>query len=192
MLQASPGKDQQRIVGEDLVELIETAQGRLERRIKVLRALEMHLALHAARFLRQARYLKTSIIVLGSFLATRIVSDNISKAQTGSSEPLILVVIIYTTLSVVIAILAGLDSAFKPGETATEMNFLKVRCASAVDEVERAWQKDVERPGVSKKALRNTDPLLEKLDRNSAEIEERLAQLGIPLAGGSAEQGTSR
>lgn len=172
------GGSQQVIPPEALVQLIERAQGSLESRIRRLWALERHLGAHGTSLLRRATLYKAAIIILGALVATRVVADQ--AVAPGSQSPLG-IVIVYTTMSVILAVIGGLDGAFRPGEVATEMNFLKVRCAIVIDEVEQDWTQLVDRYGVSQQALENTYPLLEKLNKHCADIETRLAQLGSPL-----------
>lgn len=171
-------KQQQPIPEKDLIELVERSQRRLEKRMERLQNLENHLGSHGNKLLNRARLYKTSIIILGATVATRIIFDE----KCPKDLDYLLIVMPYTLLSVIIAIIGGLDSAFKPGEVATEINFLKVRCGVVIDEVEQDWAKFVERVGVTEEALNNTDPLLAKLNKQCEEIETRLVQLGIPLA----------
>ena len=179
MAEISSGKQQQPIPEKELIELVERSQKRLEERMKRLQNLENHLGSHGNKLLNRARLYKTSIIILGATVATRIIFDEKCPKEDLDS---LLIVMPYTLLSVIIAIIGGLDSAFKPGEVATEINFLKVRCGVVIDEVEQDWAKFVERVGVTKEALNNTDPLLAKLNKQCDEIETRLVQLDIPLA----------
>lgn len=166
---------------EDLKELVERAQTRLEERIDSIRNLEVQLGNKGAKIARLATYTKICIIIIGAIIATRVVADRIWEPvgqEKGSRPP---VEVVYTVLSVAIAIIGGLDSAFKPGEVATEINFMKVKCETTVNEVEELWAKEVERYGVSMEALNHTDPLLAKLDHHLNETKTRLAQLGVHL-----------
>ena len=171
--------DTEGIPDEALIELVERAKDRLEDKIKRLRELEMHLGLHGSRLLHRSRWYKTLIIILGAVVATRIIID--TRLLEYNKDVVLTASVVFTLLSAMIAIIGGLDSAFKPGETATEINFLKVKCSISIDEVEQDWARFVERLGVSENALANTDPLLDRINKQCAEIETRLVQLGIAV-----------
>jgi hypothetical protein len=170
--------DTEDIPDEALIALVKRAKDRLEEKIKRLQELEVHLGLHGSRLLHRAKQYKTLIIILGAVVAARVIIDT---NWENSPKVLLIATVVFTLLSAIIAIIGGLDSAFKPGETATEINFLKVKCSISIDEVEQDWAKLVERLGVSEHALANTDPLLDRINKQCAEIETRLVQLGISV-----------
>ena len=136
------GENTTQISDQDLVELMERAQNRVEEKIAQLNTLEGHLSRKGDRFLQTARKMKLGIIILGALIATRAITDGVLTDLTLAQTPYIYiftVVVPYTVMSITIAILGGIDSAFKYGETAAEVNFLKVRCGTAVDDVRAIW-----------------------------------------------------
>ena len=169
---------------EQLVELMARAQKRVEDNIARLRTLEEHISQRGGRILRTASVSKLLIVVLGALIATRAISDGvITTLNIGQDTPtyILSIVIPYTMLSVAIAILAGIDSAFKFGETGAEVNYLKIRCSAAVGEAQAAWIREAEIRGVSLASIEAANNLLERLDQHHQQITTRLVQLGIPL-----------
>lgn len=195
-----------------LEELINRNQERLEARIKNINIIGKELDKRGPKLSKISTFFKIFIIILGALIATRVVADrlfevkrvppenaalktkiipqtnptaggNVNKTEQRGSQ--LGVEIIYTILAVFIAILAGIDSAFKPGEQATEINFIKVRCKTYIMEIEEAWAKEVEYMGVSQQALDNSIALLHKIDTCLTETMTRLAQLKIHIKTGS-------
>ncbi len=178
------GENTAQISDQDLVELMERAQNRVEEKIAQLKTLEEHLSSKGERFLQTARNMKLGIIILGALIATRAITDGVWTDLVFAQKSYIyifMVVVPYTVISVIIAILGGIDSAFKYGETAAEVNFLKVRCGTAVDDARAIWGSDVEVRGASQTALEIANALFARLNQHHKEVTTRLVQLGIPL-----------
>lgn len=189
---------------KDLKELIDRNQGRLELHIDNMIDIEKQLGTKGKKISKLATWSKICIIILGAIIATRVIADrlwsvekqkgntsqqavedrlnsneNQQDDQTGSREE---IEIIFTILAVGIAIIGGLDSAFKPGEIATEINFMKVKCKTTIFEMEEKWAKEVELLGVSREALDNSLVLLKSINNHFNETLTRLAQLKIHLS----------
>lgn len=172
------------ISDEDLVELMERAQNRVEEKIAQLKTLEEHLSTRGDRALQVARNMKLAIIILGALIATRAIMDGVWSDLTLLRDTyyyIFIVVVPYTVISIIIAIVAGIDSAFKYGETAAEVNFLKVRSGTVVDDARAIWGSDVEVHGASQPALEIANSLFSRLNQHHKEVTTRMVQLGIPL-----------
>ena len=118
------------------------------------------------------------LIVLAALVATRVVADGLWPPVAGQEGSIPAIAIGFTELSVMVAIVGGLVGAFKYGEIATELGFLRVRCATVIDEGELAIQ-TLERQGVSQETLLKCDPILRDLTRERANVERRMEELRV-------------
>ncbi len=189
---------------KELRELIERNQRRLELRIKNIIEIEEQVGKKGESISKLGTRFKIIIIILGAIIATRVVADRLwplkNKNEATNNEVIMEplnsdknqqddkrgsrkeIEIIFTILSVGIASIGGLDGAFKPGEVATEINFMKVKCRTTILETEERWAKEVELLGVSREALENSLTLLIGIDKCLNETMIRLAQLKIHLS----------
>ena len=161
-----------------LKQLIDEAQKIIEARIDKIRVVEQFLCVTAGKFRKHATAGKLCIVVLGALVATRVVADNLFPPATGPGS-IAEIEVPYTVLAVILAIIAGLQTAFKPGEIASELTFYPVRCDVVIREVEQEWYRRVARTIDSMERLENTDPLLIKLDALIDDVSARMAQLGL-------------
>src|SRR3954453_16199834 len=91
------------------------------------------LAKEAQKMATLASIIKVSLILLGAFVATREVANQI--LGTSNLAP----IIIYTVIGLLITILAGLEAAFKWEGKSTELRTLAALCQATLRQVDSQW-----------------------------------------------------
>jgi hypothetical protein len=77
---------------------------------------------------RKARFSKSFLIVAGALMATKGTSDLLMLKLEWSAKIEMLFLIIYTIIGVAVAVMAGLDAAFRFESKAARLNFLAAMC----------------------------------------------------------------
>lgn len=106
------------------------------------RQLELHgvtdiLANKAGQLARVTLVSKVILILLGAVVATRETANQIISAESGA------IIALYTLLGLVIAVVAGLEAAFKWETRSAELRVLATACRSTVRTVDTRWQREV-------------------------------------------------
>jgi hypothetical protein len=134
------------------------------------------LALAAQRASLRASVAKVVLVLLGAFAATREAANQLFGAN---SE---LIVIVYTLGALSIAVVAGLEAAFKWETRSVELRILAASGQSTTRLVDTQWRKEVGTVSASpEEQLAAARRLLDVQDTKLAEIQERAATLGVNI-----------
>ncbi len=164
---------------DELEKLVKEAKVRVQERIREVRELDVGLGDRSIGYFRQANVIRILIIALGALLATRAIADSYDWSTHDNLR--LAIELGYTAMSVMVAFVAGLQATYKPGERATEVEFLRVRCNHLIGEIQYRWAAKVQPLGVSNEALEIANELLNRLNHENTQIETRLAQLRVPI-----------
>jgi hypothetical protein len=118
---------------------------------------------------------KVIIIILGAFAATSGAATQIA------GEKSIPVTIVYTIIGLLIAAVAGIETAFKFGDRGAELTVLAAVCQSALREVDSRWKKEVG-PTSGDERISAQEELLDVQDQKLSEIQEKAARLNVNIA----------
>lgn len=133
------------------------------------------LARAAQKNMRIAAWVRVMLISLGAFAATQSAWE---QAFTGYKENAF---IIFTLLGVVIAVLAGLEAAFKFEAKGTELNLLAASCQSTVRRTDSTWYKQVGIAPNPNDRVTGAMQLIELQDTKLSEIQEKAAAIGVNI-----------
>lgn len=111
----------------------------------------------------------TAIIILGAFVSTKAVMDNL----LGSTN--MINVLVYTLAGVLIAMISGLKGAFKWDSKAAELRTIVARCRQAEHTV------DIELRVIPEGDLTAATDLLRRIDAALNKIEEEVSKIGVDL-----------
>ncbi len=132
------------------------------------------LAAKAQKIVKISAAAKVIIILLGAIVATR------ETANLWAGENNLPVSIIYTVLGVTIAVVAGLEAAFKWERRAAELRILAATCQSTVRQVDSQWQKEVG-PAAGAEREAAAIKLMELQDDKLTEVQSKAAELGVNI-----------
>ncbi|HEY0756216.1 MAG TPA: hypothetical protein VGD98_19830 [Ktedonobacteraceae bacterium] len=124
------------------------------------------LSKHALKMSRYASMATVSIIVLGAFVGTKAVTDNL----LGAANPLN--VLAYALAGVLIAVLSGLESTFKWSSKAAELRQIAARCRRSEHAI------DMDLRTIHSDDLEAATALLKRVDTTLDEIEGDVLKIG--------------
>jgi hypothetical protein len=150
-------------------------QGRINDRQRELHNVTTILSKQAARRAIFSVYAKGTIILLGAFAATKGAADQILGSSSNVS------LLLYTLVGLLIAAIAGLETAFKNEATAAELKLLAAAGQATVREVDTRWQRDFG-VGGSNDPVSAALSLIELQDARLTDIQEKAAKLGVNIA----------
>jgi hypothetical protein len=124
---------------------------------------------------RRGRKLRVATIVLGAFSA----SQGVAVAAFGG--PTILASVVFATVGIAVAAIAGVEAAFKFESRASELRMLAAKCQAARFQHNSEWSYRIAiaEPGEAIDAARD---LLAVQDRTLAEVQLDAAKLGLNIA----------
>ena len=125
------------------------------------------LAKIAERLSVRSMIVKTLLIFLGALVATREVASGVFGVNN------IAVIVIYTLIGVLIATLAGLEVAFRWENRSVELKNLAANT--------RAERRKLESAIVKNNTALASESLLDALDKQSSETQEKAASLGVNI-----------
>jgi hypothetical protein len=132
------------------------------------------LAAEAQRVAARARISKVVLIFLGALVATRETANQVfGDADVGAA-------VFYTLVGLGVAVLAGLEAAFRWESRGAELKSLSAACQATVRSVDSQWHKEVgsaEGPERVRAAL----TLLELQDAKLTDVQSRAADLGVNI-----------
>jgi len=153
---------------------INELQGSINDRQHELHSVTAILANGAARRARWGTASKVIVIALGAFAATKSAADQLLGATSHVAT------VTYTLAGLVIAVVAGLEAAFKNEATAAELRVLAAAGQSTVRQVGSLWQRDI--GGVAgQERVEAALKLIELQDTKLAELQEKAAKLGVNI-----------
>lgn len=125
------------------------------------------LAKIAERLSVRSMIVKTLLIFLGALVATREVASGVFGVNN------IAVIVIYTLMGVLIATLAGLEVAFRWENRSVELKNLAANT--------QAERRKFESAIVKNNTALASESLLDALDKQSSETQEKAASLGVNI-----------
>ena len=139
----------------------------INHRIEELRSTGVTLAKIAERLSVRAMTVKTLLIFLGALVATREVASGVFGVNN------IAIIVIYTLIGVLIATLAGLEVAFRWENRSIELKNLAANT--------RAERRKLESAIAKNNTALASESLLDALDKQSSETQEKSASLGVNI-----------
>jgi hypothetical protein len=133
------------------------------------------LARAAQKYMRIAAWVRVILISLGAFAATQSAWEQVFAGYRANSF------IVFTLLGVVIAVLAGLEAAFKFEARGTELNLLAASCQSTVRKTDATWYKQVGIAENPNDRVTGAMQLIELQDTKLSEIQEKAAAIGVNI-----------
>jgi len=120
--------------------------------------------------------IRVFLIILGAITATQGALDKLNPAFKDVSG------LIFLLLGVLIAALAGIDTAFKFETKGAELNLLAASCHATVRQTDSAWYKQVGIEEDAAKQVAGAMQLIELQDTRLSEVQERAANSGVNIA----------
>lgn len=117
---------------------------------------------------------KVVIVILGALAATKGTADQILEASGDLTS------IIYASIGVFVAAIAGLEAAFKFESRAEKLRALATDCQSSLREADSIWYKQVEGSPLEKQ-LDAAKAIMELQDARLIEIQEKASSLGVNI-----------
>jgi hypothetical protein len=115
---------------------------------------------------------KVILVLLGALVATRETANQIFGSSNDGTS------VLYALLGTAVAVVAGLDAAFKWETRGAELTTLAARCQAAMRSVDSQWHRQVGRAS-GEEQIAGALALLEIQDARLAEAQERAATLGV-------------
>ncbi len=153
---------------------IETLQSGINDRQQELHGVTDILAKSARQLSRRGMVSKVILVLLGALVATRETATQIFGSSNNGAA------VTYALLGTAVAVVAGLDAAFKWDTRGAELTALAARCQAAIRSVDSRWHRQVGSATGDEQAAGALD-LLEIQDERLAEAQERAAALGVNL-----------
>jgi hypothetical protein len=149
-----------------------TIQRGIERRQEELNRVTDILALSGQRLMRLSSLAKALLVLLGALAASRAAWDE--KLGQGSD----LTLVVFTLLGIAVAVVAGLEAAFKVESRAAGLNALAADCQAGVRELDTKWRAEV---GIAEgeQKLRAATDLLQLQGRKLDELQRAGSALGV-------------
>jgi hypothetical protein len=149
-------------------------QGSINDRQKELHSVTDFLAAAAQQASLRAAAAKIIIVLLGAFVATREAANQLIGASNT------ITIVSYTLAGLLIAVVAGLEAAFKWESRAADLRTLAAICQSTVRLVDSQWQKDIGSAPIETQ-LDAARKLLDLQDTKLTEVQEKAAALGVNI-----------
>lgn len=134
---------------------------------------------HAKKTHKRWIYFKIALITLGALGVSKGAFDRLLSADN------IFNLIFFTLIGLMVAILTGLETAFKYESKNIELKILASDCHSSIRQIDTLWYQKVGDGNLESRIL-ESKILLEVQDAKLAEIQARAARLGINLDYGIA------
>jgi hypothetical protein len=150
-------------------------QGSINDRQSELQRVTDILANKAAQLVRVTLVSKVILIFLGAVVATRETANQIISSESSA------IIAVYALFGLVIAVVAGLEAAFKWETRSAELRILAAACWSTVRTVDTQWQREV---GM-KSGQQRIDAALGLLgvqDTKLSEVQSKAAELGVNVS----------
>ena len=154
--------------------LFEQIQGSITDRQYELQNVTDILASKAELVAKRALISKVVLIFLGALVATRETASQILPPDH------IAIIILYTLMGLIIAVIAGLEAAFKWETRAAELRTLAAICQSTLRTVDSQWQKEIGTTSGEEK-IAAAQKLLDLQDSNLSEVQTKAASLGVNI-----------
>ncbi|RPI75129.1 MAG: hypothetical protein EHM45_15635 [Desulfobacteraceae bacterium] len=154
---------------------VEMLQEGISARQQELQRVADILARAAQKFRRNAAWIRILLILCGAIAATQSAWE---QTFTGYREYAFL---IFTSLGVLIAVLAGIEAAFKFEAKGAELNLLAASCHSTVRKTDAAWYKYVGIAANPGEQVTGAMSLIELQDTKLSEIQEKAAASGVNI-----------
>jgi hypothetical protein len=152
----------------------ERVQAGINARQEELQSVTDLLASHAQRIGTRATVAKVVLIFLGALVATRETANQVlGKDSVGAA-------VFYAVIGVGVAVLAGLEAAFKWENRAAGLKELGATCQSTLRTVDSQWHKQIG-PADGDERVNAALALLELQDTKLTEVQARAADLGINI-----------
>jgi hypothetical protein len=151
---------------------IQSLQAGINDRQQELQGVTDILARTARQLSIRAMASKVILVLLGALVATReTAAQLLGNSNAGAS-------IFYALLGTAVAVVAGLEAAFKWETRGAELTALAARCQAAIRSVDSQWHRQVG-SATGDEQTAGALTLLEMQDARLAEAQERAATLGV-------------
>ena len=150
-------------------------QGSISARQEELHNVTDTLAAAAHRVGQRAIASRVALVFLGALVATRETATQIFGGDT------IGVVVLFTFAGLVIAVIAGLEAAFKWENNAAELRTLAATCQSTLRQVDSQWQKQIGTAVSDESRIDAARQLLDVQDAKLAEVQQQAARFGVNI-----------
>lgn len=152
----------------------ERVQAGINDRQQELQSMTDVLASEAQRVARLATVSKVVLIFLGALVATRETANQILGSSSVGAA------VFYAVVGVGVAVLAGLEAAFKWESRGADLKTLGAACQATVRSVDSQWHKEVG-PAEGADRVRAALALLEVQDARLTDVQARAAELGVNI-----------
>jgi hypothetical protein len=160
---------------------IENLQSGIEARQQELQHVADILAKNANTLPRRGMVSKVLLVLLGALVATRGTANQVLGISNNGTA------MVYALLGTTVAVVAGLEAAFKWEARGADMTTLAARCQAATRSVDSRWIRQVNSAADAEKMAGALD-LIEMQDARLAEVQERAAALGVNITAGVRER----
>jgi HEAT repeat protein len=150
-------------------------QGSISARQEELHNVTDTLAAAAHRVGQRAIASRVALVFLGALVATRETANQIFGGDTLG------VVVLFTLAGLVIAVIAGLEAAFKWENNAAELRTLAATCQSTLRQVDSQWQKQIGTAPSDERRIDAARQLLDVQDSKLAEVQQQAARFGVNI-----------
>lgn len=128
----------------------------------------------AEKKIKVANWTKVLTILLGAFVATQAVAGKVLGEQSS------MVAVVYALAGLFVAVLGGIEAAFKHDAKGAELAVLAARCQSAIWQIDSEWSKTVG-TAEGEQQYQAARVLLDRQDASIADIQSRAAQAGVNI-----------
>jgi hypothetical protein len=146
----------------------------LEKCIKEFKDIEAVLARAAHNNAQFSRYGKVALIFLGAFVTTKEVANQLLGANNGIN------LVIFTVAGLLVAVIAGLEAAFKWENSAVELKGLAGNCQKNIREATYNLYK-VDFMETDKEKLEALENIIDTVNKNLDEVYSKSTTLGINI-----------
>lgn len=153
---------------------VEVIQRGITERQRELHSIAEILAKGAKKKGRIAASTKVLTILLGAFITTQAVASQVFGDNS------IGVVIVYALAGLLVAVVGGVEAAFKNETRAAELYVLAAQCQSIIWQIDSEWSKTVG-TATGEAQFQAARSLLDRQDSSLAEIQSRAAQAGVNI-----------
>lgn len=145
------------------------------RQIELQRAADI-LARDAHRFRSRGALVRVALIVLGALTASQAALDKLGVV------PAQYLGVVFLLIGVLVAALAGIETAFKFESKGSELIQLAAGCHSMVRQTDSLWSKRVGIEEDAEKEIAGAIEVLELQEGHLQEVQEKAAAIGVNIA----------
>jgi hypothetical protein len=157
-------------------EPIQRLQSGINERQSELQRVADVLAREAHRFRRRGGVNRVILIALGAMTATQAGLEQLELI------PKTYLSLVFLITGVVIAVIAGIEAAFKFESKGAELTALAASCHSMVRQTDSAWYRQVGIESDSEKQVTGALQVIELQQAKLDEVQEKAATLGVNIA----------